>query len=142
MHHLGRFFVGLVAGATVIAPFIFWFDEFHLGDPDWPPHARAHLVWLLLLVTSGSAMSLATTLFAWERSADLRRVAALYPCLVWGACLLEAHVLSPALGVDVPLTHLRWKVVGNTEANLFGIGAPIVLGIVGLLLDERRRAAR
>lgn len=139
MKTFARLLVGAVAAATALAPSFYWFDQYHLGDPAWPPHARAHLVWFWLLVTGGGLASTALTLFAWERSADARRAAAAFPCLVWGACLLEAFVVSPAMGIEVPLTHFRMKVVGNTEANLFGIAAPLVVVALGLLLDRRAR---
>jgi hypothetical protein len=142
MKHLPRAIVSIVALSTAISPSVYWFDQFHLGDPDWAPHARAHLIWMWILVTVGASIASFVAIFGWERSADARRFAAGFPCLVWGACLLEAFVVSPAMGVTVPLTHWRMKVFADTEANLFGIAAPFLLAIVGLLLDRRARLAR
>lgn len=142
MNLLPRLLVGAVAISTAIAPSVYWFDQFHLGDPAWAPHARAHLIWMWILVTTGGTLASLVAIFAWERSSDARSFAAGFPCLVWGACLLEAFIVSPAMGVAVPLTHWRMKVIADTEANLFGIAAPFLLAIVGLLLDRRARLAR
>jgi hypothetical protein len=142
MKLLPRILVGAVALCTALAPAYYWFDEFHMGDPNCPPHVLAHLIWMWILVTTGGALAFLVTIFAWERSPDARAFAAGFPSLVWGACLLESFILSPALGVTLPLTHWRMRVIGETEANLFGIGAAFLVGLVGLLLDRRARLAR
>jgi len=130
-----------VAFATTIFSFFVWFDEFHLGDAKWPPHARAHLLWLMTLVVSGGACSLAAVWRWWDRSREIRIAATLFPCLVWAACLVEGLVLCPMIGVTSAYSHARWKVFGELEANVFGIAAPLVLGVLGYVLDRRAREA-
>ena len=141
MRQPGRALVGIVCLATAVFPFFTWFDRHHLGDPEWPQHARAHLIWLMTLTIGGASLSLAAVVRWWERSPDARLAATLFPCFVWSACLIEGLVLSPLLGVAMPYTQARWKVIGQLEANVLGIAAPLVIAVIGYWMDKRARRA-
>ena len=65
------------------------FSETHMFHPDWPPHARFHLVWLLAV---GAALAAYVLFCIWNTSSrrpEVLRQASVIGCLVLGAFFLR-----------------------------------------------------
>lgn len=100
------------------------FTETHVFHPDWPPHARMHMVWLLAVNTSLSLLSL---YFLWLHSLKDTlgiRIAGTLGVLVYGGFFISASTISfyggalndkggvpPIMGIDA-------NIIGFTLATL------------------------
>ena len=120
---IGRWLIIAVIANTFVTPIFFWMDEVHLSNPQWPVHAKYHLVWqgMMFMLMNGVALYLA--LFHWPKPASQRHqrhqvvplISAAVPMLTWLAFLLSAYVVMPLLGFDAETTfphHQRMMIMG------------------------------
>ncbi len=110
-------------------PLIVDFTETHVFHPDWPPHARFHLVWLLCL---GAALSLYIIYTIWIRSKqhpEALRQSSLIGCIVLSAFFVAAIFKSVYGG---SLTDLKepLKVFG-IDGNVFSFSIASLFQILG-----------
>ena len=146
---LGR---GLMSVATLmygVVPLVVDLTETHVFHPDWPAHARFHMVWLLaqLTLTAGLALVLiwrkpppgdALALASGAPEARLARIrlaaglgfislGSFYTSAItaplYGGALAEPGGVAPVWGLD---------------ANLVSFSAALVLLLAGLWLAHRR----
>jgi hypothetical protein len=61
--HLAYWFVTFVAVVTSFLAYVFDWNETHVFNPRWPPHAKFHNAQTLLL---GSLLGLSSLLFLWR----------------------------------------------------------------------------
>jgi hypothetical protein len=63
----GKILLTLSAIGQVAGPFIFDFNETHVKNPRWPPHARFHNGQTMSM---GVCLALATIYYTWRRSSN------------------------------------------------------------------------
>ena len=73
-----------------IMPLIADFSETHVFHPDWPPHARFHLVWLLALGSSLAAYVVFSVWLLAGRRPEILKHVSLMGCFVLGAFFVAA----------------------------------------------------
>ena len=124
----------LLASALPIAVDI---SESHVLNPEWPPHARVHEIWLL---ATGAGVGAVALWLIWMRP-QLMLAAALTACILGG--FLLAAATAPLYGgvmVDPATAHLmpnNDRVLG-IPANLFAFSLALVILLIGLTLAHRQ----
>ncbi|CZT13889.1 uncharacterized protein RAG0_17398 [Rhynchosporium agropyri] len=104
---IGQLLLSLSATGSILGPFIADFNETHVLNPRWPPHAKFHNGQTMSL---GLGLGLATLYYTWRRrssprrpSVEMRReslfAAAVFGSLYWGAGL-SAILYPGTLAVD------------------------------------------
>jgi hypothetical protein len=120
-----------------VLPILVDISESHLLNPEWPPHARVHEVWLL---TTGVGVGVAALWLIWMRP-QLVLAAILTTCILGG--FLVAAATAPLYGgvlVDPATAHLmpnNDRVLG-IPANLFAFSLALVILLIGLALARAR----
>ena len=118
-----------------VIPLIVDFGETHVFHPDWPPHARFHLVWLL---TAGALLAASVLYGVWigsRRDPALGRPISLVGCIVLAAFFVAA-LARPTYGgslSDAAEPILVWGVDGN----VFSFAIAAVLQAAGTVLVWR-----
>ena len=134
--NIGKMLISLVAIFTVVAPFLFDWNDSHLFSPQWSPHARFHGAVSLGMTTILSSVAL---WLLWRRSPDQDAsvtVAAAIPMAYWGPFFLAP--LVPGAAVEDP-GHKLVRILG-VPGNLLGAGATIMAAGLGWYLDRRWRS--
>jgi hypothetical protein len=127
----------LVQVATVLSVFGFQWNDTHVFDPEWHPHARFHIVQLMGFVTVVAVLSL---WLLWRRSSEPLvgvTVATVAPLAFWAGEFYAQLVpgTSPAYDPRHPNTV---ELDGITVyGNLLFAGLMIVLAVVGFSLVLR-----
>ena len=118
---------GLLTGAIDVL------DPHHLGNPDWPGHARLHFMWAIsFMFCSG----LANLYYLWLRPLGL---GALRLCWVWQATSLlggfwTAVVLADLYGGTIRDPEHHATILGvNENVLVFGALAVLLVGVAPLL---------
>ena len=115
-----------------IGPLIADMNSSHVLHPEWTPHARFHMVWLLSM---GASIALTSLWLIWFRSQTFI-AAILGLCVVFGfwVAVLTCHQYNGALndpgGIEV-------MVLGFNE-NAFALAIVTVLLLVGLIMSARK----
>ena len=68
------------------------FDPHHMGNPDWPPHAKLHLLWLIGM---GLSLCLYSISLFWR--ATIERPQGIYTGAAIGACQVGAFYAAGLL---------------------------------------------
>ncbi|KAL2075050.1 hypothetical protein VTL71DRAFT_8830 [Oculimacula yallundae] len=101
---LGQILLTLSAAGSILGPFIADFNETHVLNPRWPPHAKFHNGQTMSL---GLGLGLATLYYTWRsdnlRSVETKReslfVAAVFGSIYW-ATGLSAILYPGTLAID------------------------------------------
>ena len=117
-----------------IIPPIVDLTETHVFHPDWMPHARMHVVWLL---GTNTAISMVALYFLWLRKTNRAfgvRISGVLGLCVYGGFMLSAFTASlyggsmsdkggvpPIMGID---------------ANIFAFSLALLILLVGWLLAQ------
>ena len=121
----------------IIPPFVD-LTETHVFHPDWTPHSRMHMVWLL---GTNSSLAVIALFFLWlykeDRAFGIRLAGVLGLC-VYGGFMLSAATASlyggslsdkggvpPIMGMD---------------ANIFGFSLGLLVLILGWILARTKSA--
>ena len=97
---LGKALISATAVAQMVGPFIFDFNETHIYNPSWPPHAKFHNAQTM---SSGVALSLATMVNLWRRgSGRVGADAAALSASVYWVSQLSAFFYPGTASVDPP----------------------------------------
>lgn len=130
---LARVLLTVAAIQYGLVPPIVDFTETHVFHPDWPPHSRFHLVWLLTL---GAALASYVIISLWAPSSrtpqSLRHVSVL-GCLVLGAFFVAALSRSQYGGslTDLAQPIQVWGIDGNVFsfaiAGILQLGGTVIL---------------
>ena len=110
---VGRLLMTVATLMYSLVPVVVDFTETHVFHPDWPPHARFHMVWLLGLLCGVAVVSL---YFIWRFDADRafgRRMATGLGLLalmsfyasaatarLYGGALADTGGVAPIFGID------------------------------------------
>ncbi len=130
----GRLLLSLVLVGSAAAVFGFTWNESHVFNPDWHPHARFHAAQIMGIAAAASAVGL---WLVWRRSAEpdvvTLAVAAAAVCF-WGAEFFAFFIpgTSPSPDFADPNTFslLGFEVYGN----LFFSGVMIALSVLACLV--------
>mmetsp|Transcript_9284 Transcript_9284/g.18079 ORF Transcript_9284/g.18079 Transcript_9284/m.18079 type:complete len:164 (-) Transcript_9284:180-671(-) len=114
-----------------------WFDENHLFNPDWHPHAKFHLLWNLLFVLTIAGGAGAWVIWQHWHVEQLRILVSLMPITVWVTRLLAHVIMQTVLDDDVfpHFSKLAGGKSGFTAADAVSCFL-VVFGFVGLRLSS------
>lgn len=121
----------------VLPPFID-LTETHVFHPDWTPHARMHMVWLLGTNTSIAALAL---YFLWLHKPNPAlgvRIASLLGLCVYGGFMLSASTISLYNGSMSDRGGVA-PIMGM-DANIIGFSVAFLLLLVGWSLARKSDA--
>jgi hypothetical protein len=123
-----------ITALEFFGPILRDYSPSHAFNPDWPGHARVHLVWLLAFMGFSGILNM--WLVWWRRPSDVRD---LWLSVAWQACNLGgfwvAFVLCPFYDgrITMPDTHI--KIMGVDEnVFVFSILSIILASAVALLI--------
>ena len=137
---MGRVLMTLATLIYGVIPPIVDLGATHVLHPDWTPHARMHMVWL---VATMSSMSLLALYFLW-RHAD-RSLGVLMGGLL-GMCALGGFFVSaataPLYGGSLSDKGGVPDVAGFIDANLLGFGIAAAMLLVGWFLARPKGASQ
>ncbi|WP_410672095.1 DUF6640 family protein [Amycolatopsis sp. cmx-4-68] len=128
---IGKVFISLSAVGTMVGSYVADWNETHIHNPTWPPHAKFHNAQTMSM---GAALSLATLYHLWKpgRSRESLDSAAIIAS-VYGLTQLSAVLYPGTASVDPPRED-NWPQLKYTLPSLG-------LVLVGYL-TERYRISR
>ncbi|MCE7010953.1 hypothetical protein LWC34_50345 [Kibdelosporangium philippinense] len=132
MLRAGKIILTVTLVATMLGPTVIDFNESHVFNPAWPPHARFHTVELLAV---GIGMALVGLWLLWRRS--FFQVAAAVPVVVWGAFFVPLFVPGTSYE-EYPGESAR---LAGIPMNLFMAVVFIVLTLAGYWMCVRKPSA-
>ncbi|GAB4012778.1 hypothetical protein GCM10028808_29950 [Spirosoma migulaei] len=129
---MGKLLITLVALITTLGGFVFDWNETHIFNPRWPPHAKFHNAQTMVL---GALLGLLSGWFLWFQKGEKRstlQLAVLFGCLYWLG-QLGAYFFPGTALFDPEFTHPgQWPDQLILDGVLF-----LFLG-VGYWLETRR----
>ncbi|WP_307852561.1 DUF6640 family protein [Glaciihabitans sp. dw_435] len=124
------------AVAQMIGPFVFDFNETHIYNTSWPPHAKFHNAQTM---SSGVVLSVATLVNLWRPgSGRVGLDAAALSASVYWVSQLSAFFYPGTAGVDPPAKD-NWSQLRYTIPILAAIGTGYALARRGLNTVRRAR---
>lgn len=131
----GRWLLTSQAVIIGLGGFLADWNDSHLLNPRWPPHARFHDAQCITL-----GLALLSLCFLWRRSADARQAlsfAVLLQVLFWASLL--GSFLFPGVALTDPDHADRNPVVVGVPINQVTMGLLcLVLIVLGAWLEQRR----
>jgi hypothetical protein len=134
---MGRILMTLATLIYGVIPPIVDLGATHVFHPDWTPHARMHMVWLLGTMSSIAVLAL---YFLWahvERRMGIRMAGILGLCCLGGFFLSAAT--TPMYGGALNDVGGVPDVAGLVDANLLGFGIAALLLLVGWVMAYRQK---
>lgn len=137
---VGRVIISLIAVMTAVSPYLADWNETHIYNPLWPPHAKFHNGQTMLM---GAACGLLALWALWGASGDRLRN------LSWGTVFAGLYwltqsgaILFPGAGfidrgVSPPMPR-----IGGIEVNQVMLDAVLLTLLLGAYVLERRRIER
>ncbi|RSM80091.1 hypothetical protein DMH04_30645 [Kibdelosporangium aridum] len=133
MVRAGKIILTVALVATMLGPTVVDFNESHVFNPAWPPHARFHAVMLLAV---GIGMSIVGLWLVWRRSPSYE-VATAVPVVVWGAFFVP--LLVPGTSVEEYPGEVGR--LAGIPMNLLLAGVFILLALIGYWMSVRKPRA-
>jgi hypothetical protein len=131
---VGKALMSATAVAQMIGPFVFDFNETHIYNPSWPPHAKFHNAQTM---SSGVALSAATLVNLWRPgSGRVGLDAAALSASVYWVSQLSAFFYPGTASVDPPGKD-NWPQLAYTIPILTAIGTGYALARRGLNATRR-----
>jgi hypothetical protein len=97
---VGKLLISATAVATMIGPYVFDYNETHIFNDRWPPHAKFHNAQTM---SSGVLLSLATLYHLWRpRSSRVALDSAAIASSVYWISQLSARLYPGTASVDPP----------------------------------------
>ncbi len=116
----------------LLIPVLEW-NNSHVFNPSWPPHARFHEVWQLFTHITLGVIVLWLT---WLRGQIV--LPALISCCIMGGVLLS-HIISPFVGATVRSGNLTNQFLGIEWAVIVAT-LVVITSVASILLGCERRA--
>lgn len=130
---VGKILISATAVGQMIGPFLFDFNETHIYNKSWPPHAKFHNA---LTMSSGVALSVATLVNLWRPgSGRVGLDAAALSASVYWASQLSAFLYPGTASVDPPGKD-NWPQLRFTIPILTAISTGYVLSRRGLKAER------
>ena len=136
MNNAARILITLGTLLYGIAPLIADLNASHVLNPDWPPHSRLHMVWLLATNTSLAALSL---FLVWKRG-QVVMAGVLGVCVI-GGFWVAAATLGFYGGALSDMGGIGTKILG-LEGNAVAFGIGITLLAAGLVTEIKSKSQR
>ncbi len=133
--YLGKMLISLANMITAVAPFLADWNDSHLFNERWTPHARFHGAVSLGMASSLSVVAL---WLLWRRSPDQDAAvttAAMVPISYWGSFF--SALLVPGAAPEDPGTRLPR--IAGMPINLWAAGVTTLTAGLGWYLDRRLR---
>lgn len=130
----GRRILTFVAGTTAVGGFLADWNRTHLFNPKWPPHARFHDA---QTISTGALLGAAGLLAL--RQGEQGTLPALLLLAVFWASMGAAFLYPGTAGLQAEFPHLIPRVCGVWIDERFAAGTMLGLGVLGYLLERRRR---
>lgn len=111
---IGRILVSLIAIVTVVAPFLADWNETHIYNPYWTPHAKFHNAQTMSFGAVAGLLSLA---FLWWPGSQRfhHQVGALFAAIYW--ITQPMSLLFPGTALADPHFGLSMPVIAGIEIN-------------------------
>lgn len=133
---LGKALISATAVAQMVGPFVFDFNETHIYNTSWPPHAKFHNAQTM---SSGVALSVATLVNLWRPGSGRVGVdAAALSASVYWVSQLSAFFYPGTASVDPPGKD-NWPQLRFTIPILTVIGTGWALTRRGLSATRKNR---
>lgn len=133
---LGKALISATAVAQMVGPFVFDFNETHIYNKSWPPHAKFHNAQTM---SSGVALSVATLVNLWRPGSGRVGVdAAALSASVYWVSQLSAFFYPGTASVDPPGKD-NWPQLRFTIPILTVIGTGWALTRRGLSATSKNR---
>ena len=133
---LGKALISATAVAQMVGPFVFDFNETHIYNKSWPPHAKFHNAQTM---SSGVALSVATLVNLWRPGSGRVGVdAAALSASVYWVSQLSAFFYPGTASVDPPGKD-NWPQLRSTIPILTVIGTGWALTRRGLSATRKNR---
>lgn len=116
----------------VVIPVLEW-NQSHVFNEQWPPHARFHEVWQL---TSNIALGVAVLWLSWFRSQI--KIAAMISCCVMGGVIVS-HLLSGHSGGSVQSGNISKYILGLDLAVFVAI-VVCLTALLAVFVDEKDKS--
>lgn len=131
--------ISLIAVMTAVSPFLADFNETHVFNPRWPPHARFHNGQTMTL---GLIAGLLSLYFLWIRRASTAlenlKAGTLFAALYWAA-MAPAILYPGASFVDPEYGGNEAMSLGGVPVNQLGMDVVIFAVLALCLRAEARR---
>jgi hypothetical protein len=125
---IGKVLISSTAVAQSVGPYIFDFNETHIYNESWPPHAKFHNAQTM---SSGVALSAATLINLWRPTSGRVGVdAAALSASVYFVSQLSAYFYPGTASVDPPGKD-NWPQLHYTLPMLAAIGTGWALARLG-----------
>ncbi|WP_205529068.1 DUF6640 family protein [Microbacterium halotolerans] len=133
---VGKTLISATAAGQIIGPFVFDFNETHIYNASWPPHAKFHNAQTM---SSGVALSVATLVNLWRPgSGRVGLDAAALSASVYWVSQLSAFFYPGTASMDPPGKD-NWPQLRYTIPILAAIGTGYALARRGLNAATRTR---
>jgi hypothetical protein len=130
---VGKVLISLTAVAQSVGPYIFDYNETHIYNESWPPHAKFHNAQTM---SSGVALSVATLINLWRPTSGRVGVdAAALSASVYFVSQLSAYFYPGTASVDPPGKD-DWPQLRYTLPMLAAIGTGWALARHGQGTEE------
>lgn len=129
MSNIGRILMTVATAIYGLVPPLVDLGDTHALHPDWAPHARMHMVWLLVTMSSMAVLAL---YFIWrhpDRPFGVRMGGLLGFCAFGGFFVSAAT--APLYGGSLHDKGGVPPVAGMIDANLLGFGVATALLLIG-----------
>lgn len=133
---IGRLLMTLATLMYGIIPLFVDLAESHVFHPDWTPHSRMHMVWLL---GTNSSLALVALYFLWlhrENATLGTRLAGVLGLCVYGGFMLSAATSSLYGGALTDKGGI--PPIMGMDANILGFSVALVILLAGWALASRR----
>lgn len=132
----GRLLLSLVAAATAVSPYLADWNETHIYNPSWPPHAKFHNAHTMLLASALGVLSLGYLWVPPTTRARLR-TAAMLTGAFWAT--QAGSILFPGTAFADPEFAELLPTVAGVRLNQVHLDAAFLgLVLAGYALDARR----
>lgn len=115
---------------VVLIPYLEW-NQSHVFNPDWPPHARFHEVWQLI---TNVAFGLLALWLTWVRQQF--GMAAIISTIVMGG-VIGSHLLADHVGSSVQSGNIATEVLGLDLAVFVAI-VVVVISLLAAMVPVRK----
>src|SRR5262245_7454531 len=125
----GKILLTIAAIQYGFVPPIVDFTTSHVFHPDWPPHARFHMVWSLAVCSSLALYVIASVWMRAEREAARLRHVSVIGCVILLG-FFTAALFRSAYGGSLSDAAEPIRILG-IDGNVFSFGVALILQVLG-----------
>ncbi|MFT7461662.1 MAG: putative MFS family arabinose efflux permease [Planctomycetota bacterium] len=132
MNNIAKIILTIATLVYGIGPLVADMNTSHVLHPDWTPHARFHMVWLLTIT---SAVAIISLWLIWIRSQPI--IAAMLGLCVVGGFWIAVATRQIYNGALNDPGGIETKILGFNE-NAFSLGIVTAFLLIGLVMCDRK----